>query len=165
MKWKLIFILVTTVLSSKIFSECQDPLWLFADSQCKSYNLFSYQDTCMRGILEVDPYELKIDTGDSYDGSIYLNFNYQFQSDTFFIRDTYDTDLLRYKDFRPGFAGLWRCGPKEWALLTWHDINTSSLPIRGYTKSTKSMFDGGQYILLQIPPMGLPEPLVNSVSL
>jgi hypothetical protein len=57
-------------------------------------------------LLVVDPYKVKFDTGESYDGSVYLNFNYQFQSDTFRIMDEYDKELLRYKDFRPGFAGF-----------------------------------------------------------
>lgn len=107
MKLRLIFILVVTVLSSVTFSKCIDPLWLFADSQCTSYSLFTFQDTSMRiDFLVVDPYKVNFDTGESCDGSIYLNFNYQFQSDTFRIIDEYDKEIVRYKDFRPGFAGF-----------------------------------------------------------
>ena len=46
------------------------------------------------------------DTGDSYDGSPYINLDYQFSSDSFIVKDQYDTSVIMYRDLRPGFAGF-----------------------------------------------------------
>ncbi|MBN2189312.1 MAG: hypothetical protein JW699_07645 [Chitinispirillaceae bacterium] len=48
------------------------------------------------------------DTGDAYSGNLpyYINFDYQFSSDSFIVKDPYDTNFVMYADLRPGYAGF-----------------------------------------------------------
>ena len=80
--------------------------WLFSDNGQTLFQYFRYCDTARTGdfncfALESDQI---LDTGASYDGSKYINLNYQFTSDTFRIYDEYNE--LQYEDFRPGVAGF-----------------------------------------------------------
>jgi hypothetical protein len=107
-----------------------DPFWMFADTgsttcHTLSYNYFRYCDTIRTGTnndnscfaLELDQFPDTGDTwGPSYDGSHYINFKYQFSSDSFYILQTYypcwdpaDTcpdDTIARLPPRPGYAGF-----------------------------------------------------------
>jgi hypothetical protein len=94
-----------------------DPLWMFTDSVPVRFSSFRYCDTLRSGgymcySLESGQFP---DTG-SYDGSRYLNFDYQFTQDSAYMLqahypclnpyDTCGADTL-YRDVpRPGYAGF-----------------------------------------------------------
>jgi hypothetical protein len=85
-----------------------DPMWMFSDDAQIIYQYFRYCDTARSDnylcqALESDQLP---DTGDSFDGSKYINWDYQFSSDSFYFRDEFDSSLIRYSDCRPGFAGF-----------------------------------------------------------
>jgi hypothetical protein len=90
------------------FGVTLDPMWMFSDSNHVIFSYFQYCDTA-RNIdklcyaLESDQLP---DTGDSYDGSRYINFDYQFSSDSFFIWNEFDSSIIIYRDKRPGYAGF-----------------------------------------------------------
>lgn len=107
------------------FGVTLDPMWMFTDSNHIIYQYFRYCDTARDGdylihALESDQIP---DTGDSYDGSRYINFDYQFSSDSFYIRDEFDTSIILYRDWRPGFAGF---------KTAW-DYGMSGFPLARYT--------------------------------
>jgi hypothetical protein len=69
------------------------------------YSYFRYCDTARDGDYLCTQYPP--DTGDSYDGSEYINFDYQFSSDSIIVKDQYDTNHVLYRDApRPGYAGF-----------------------------------------------------------
>jgi hypothetical protein len=63
------------------------------------------------------------DTGSTYDNTMYICFDYKFSSDSFFVYDEFDTELLLYKDFRPGYAGF---------KMVW-DYGMTGYPMARYT--------------------------------
>lgn len=85
-----------------------DPMWMFSDDANVIYQYFRYCDTARSNnylcqALESDQLP---DTGDSFNGSKYINWDYQFSADTFYILDEFDPTIVQYKDCRPGFAGF-----------------------------------------------------------
>jgi hypothetical protein len=95
------------VLSAGSAFGTMDPVWLFGDSVNTLYYNFHYCDTARNtDILCVEEYIFP-DTGVSWDGSKYINFDYQFTSDTFpKIMDPFDPNSILYSAVRPGFAGF-----------------------------------------------------------
>ncbi len=91
------------VLSSWSAFGTEDPLWMFADSGNLWYTSFVFYDTA-RDINFNRTYAT--DTGNSYNGSYYINFNYQFTTDSIFVKDPFDTNTILYRDWRPGYAGF-----------------------------------------------------------
>lgn len=97
-----------------------DPLWMFADQDGMVYGQFRFCDTTRFEDLNcVEQKEGGLpDTGDAYNGT-YINFNYQFSSDTFKVYDRFDVNTVRYQDYRPGYAGFktaWDLGMTGFAL-------------------------------------------------
>lgn len=84
-----------------------DPMWIFLDTLEKIYADFRYCDTARNGdwLCQSLLSDQIPDSGDSYNGSKYINFNYQFSSDSFYIRDEFSHDVI-YSDLRPGYAGF-----------------------------------------------------------
>jgi hypothetical protein len=90
------------------FGITQDPVWMFSDNGLVFYQYFRYCDTARHEnylcfALESDQIP---DTGDSYDESKYINFDYQFSGDSFYIKDEFDSSIIHYSFCRPGFAGF-----------------------------------------------------------
>lgn len=103
----------------------QDPVWMFSDNGLVFYQYFRYCDTARDDnylcvALESDQIP---DTGDSYDESKYINLDYQFSDDTFYIRDEFDTSIIHYSFSRPGFAGF---------KTAW-DYGMTGFPVARYT--------------------------------
>jgi hypothetical protein len=93
------------VLSAGSVFGTMDPVWLYGDSVNTLYYNFHYCDTARdMDILCVEEYSFP-DAGDSWDGSQYINFDYQFTSDTLKVKDPFDSSI-RYSAVRPGFAGF-----------------------------------------------------------
>jgi hypothetical protein len=86
----------------------RDPLWMFTDNDGRIYQYFSICDTSrkMNFNCKYSHLDQFVDTGNTYNKSKYICFNYQFSNKTFYIYDEFDTTLVRYKDCRPGFAGF-----------------------------------------------------------
>jgi hypothetical protein len=92
------------------FCNIGEPMWMFSDVDNVIYAFFRICDTnrtkdVLCRALESDQFP---DTGDSYDKSRYINFNYQFRStDSVIVRDEFDTTAISYRDSpRPGYAGF-----------------------------------------------------------
>ena len=85
-----------------------DPLWMFSDEGLAIYQYFQYCDTARTDdyLCQAKESDQIPDTGDSYDGSQYINWEYQFSSDSLFFRDEFDNTIVHYRDCRPGFAGF-----------------------------------------------------------
>ena len=93
------------------FGNAFEPMWLFADSTPDPliFQEFRYCDTARSIDQCIYPYNYTItvpvlDTGGSYDGSVYINLDYQFTSDIIVISNQYG-DIL-WTGLRPGFAGF-----------------------------------------------------------
>ncbi len=89
-----------------------DPMWMFTeatDEKTLIYACFRICDTVRSGdyiCLALESDQLP-DTGDSYNGSVYINFDYKFNSDPIVVRDEFDTSIILYSDSpRPGYAGF-----------------------------------------------------------
>lgn len=119
-QWRVLTGLFIVLLSGTALSAL-DPLWMFADLDGLTYGEFRLCDTTR--LDDINCLEQRYgdlpDTGDAYNGSSYINFDYQFSSDTFKVFDRFDTELIRYKDYRPGYAGFktaWDLGMSGFAL-------------------------------------------------
>jgi hypothetical protein len=93
---------------SAFSSTILDPMWMFSDSGTQIYGDFRYCDTtrggnffCREKLSDQIP-----DTGDSYNGSQYINLDYKFTNDSLYVREEFDSSLVLYRDWRPGFAGF-----------------------------------------------------------
>jgi hypothetical protein len=105
------------VLSAGSAFGTQEPCWMFKDTSSIIYGSFRFCDT-QRTELDVCCDELSAGYPDtnSYDGSQYLNFDYQFNQDSVYLIQTYypctvpeDTcpdDTVRRYAPRPGYAGF-----------------------------------------------------------
>ncbi len=83
-----------------------DPMWMFSDQPGAIYSSFRYCDTARTNYLCISSqYDELVDTG-SYDGSKYINFDYQFSSNLFVIINRWDETDTLYRDYRPGYAGF-----------------------------------------------------------
>jgi len=85
-----------------------DPTWLFTDSVPTLFAYFQYCDTARTkdfGCFALEADQI-LDTGASYNGSKYINLDYKFSSDSFFVKNEFDPNVIEYKDRRPGFAGF-----------------------------------------------------------
>lgn len=86
-----------------------DPVWMFTDRDdlILTYSDFQYCDTTR--VKDYNCTALKSDqipdSGSSYNGTKYINLDYQFTQDTFKIINEF-SKKVDYKDFRPGFAGF-----------------------------------------------------------
>jgi hypothetical protein len=103
-----------------------DPMWMFVDTLNTIFANFRICDT-FRGndylcrALESDQFT---DTGDSYDKSRYINFNYQFSSNPIIVRNEFDSSQIDYQDSpRPGYAGF---------KTAW-DYGMTGFPLSRYT--------------------------------
>lgn len=120
--WKGVIGLLVVLSATSTPGVWVDPIWMFTDTGKIYYTNFRYCDTARNGdylcfALESDQLP---DTGVSLDGTKYINFNYQFTSDSLFIRDNFDPDVIHYRDKRPGYAGFktaWDYG------MTWYPIS------------------------------------------
>ena len=126
MKKLIRFAMISCIILSagSAFSAPLDPMWMFTDTTGGRSLIFAYFricDTARSGdymCLALESDQLP-DTGDSYDGSIYINFDYQFSSDSFLVKSPYDTNLILYRDLRPGYAGFkttWDYGMRGFPL-------------------------------------------------
>jgi hypothetical protein len=82
----------------------KDPMWLYCDKSFTELLWMNFKifDTCRsQAVLPLYP----TDTGDKYDSS-YINFNYQFSTDTMKLYDPFDPTTVTYSDYRPGYAGF-----------------------------------------------------------
>ena len=93
------------------FGSAFEPMWLFADSTAYPlfFQEFRYCDTGRSFDKCTYPYNFTttvpvLDTGDSYDRSVYINLDYQFTSDTIVISNEYGD--IYWQGLRPGFAGF-----------------------------------------------------------
>ena len=89
------------------FASPLDPQWMFSDRDDLIYLNFQYCDTARKldfNCVKTDYGELT-DTG-SHDGSKYINLDYQFSSDSFYILNEWDPTDTIYRDCRPGYAGF-----------------------------------------------------------
>lgn len=108
------------VLSAVSAFGAKDPLWMFTDSAPVIYSSFRYCDTIRSG-SGVDEGCTTLESGafpdtDSYDGSQYLNFDYQFSQDSVYIlqsiypclspHDSCGADTVFSTAPRPGYAGF-----------------------------------------------------------
>lgn len=120
--------MVVVLLSGPVFGAPNDPLWMFTDTAGGKSLIFQYFricDTARSGdyfCLALESDQLP-DTGDTYDGSIYINFDYQFSIDSFFVIDEFDSSVIHYRDLRPGYAGF---------KTAW-DYGMNGFPISRYT--------------------------------
>ncbi len=91
-----------------------DPSWMFSDTSDYLYQNFQYCDTTRTGdwnCLALNSGQLP-DSGDAWD-STYINFDYKLVNDTFKVFDEFDTELIRYQDYRrcvAGFKTAWEGG-------------------------------------------------------
>ena len=83
----------------------EDPFLMFGDSGIPIYTSFRFCDTAREMDFNC---AYGTDTGDGYAGDMpnYINFDYQFSSDSFKVVDPYDTTFVLYSDLRPGYAGF-----------------------------------------------------------
>ena len=86
----------------------QDPLWMYSDSGIATYGDFQYCDTARSGdwFCHAKLSDQIPDTGDSYNRTQYINLDYSFTNDSLIIRDEFDSTVIQYRDWRPGFAGF-----------------------------------------------------------
>ncbi|MBN1760612.1 MAG: hypothetical protein JW863_19950 [Chitinispirillaceae bacterium] len=126
------------IISFKLVSGApsQDPMWLFKDLPNSSdllYIALDIYDTCRsQSFNKIIP----TDTGVNYDGSAYINLDYQFTTDTLKIIDRYDSTNVKYSDYRPGYAGFkldWDYGMTAWNLAKYKYLVLSHLgPLPGH---------------------------------
>jgi hypothetical protein len=90
------------------FGKTLDPMWMFSDSNFVIFQYFQYCDTARNidKLCYAQENDQLPDTGVSYNGSRYINFDYQFSSDSFFIRNEFDSTKIIYRALRPGYAGF-----------------------------------------------------------
>jgi hypothetical protein len=103
-----------------------EPCWMFADTSSTvyvPYPDFRYCDTTRDGdyMCYETQYDQLPDTGDTYDGSHYINFNYQFSSAPVIIVNPFGDTLYR-GSARPGYAGF---------KTAW-DLGMSGFPVARY---------------------------------
>lgn len=81
---------------------------MFSDDNEMLYENLNVCDTSRRGDYKClySRWKPIPDTGNAYNNSKYICFNYQFSSDTFYVYDELEPTWLRYQDCRPGFAGF-----------------------------------------------------------
>lgn len=89
-------------------SKIYDPYWMFSDNNEVPYEYFSICDTCQKKefncrLLTAGQFP---DTGKTYNNTKYICFDYKFSSDSFFVYDEFDNELVIYKGKRPGYAGF-----------------------------------------------------------
>ena len=107
--WKsIIGLIIIFPAGSALCSILLEPLWMYSDSGSASYSDFRYCDTARNGdyFCRAKLSDQIPDTGDSYNGSQYINFNYKFTNDPFYVFDEFDSSIIHYSDCRPGFAGF-----------------------------------------------------------
>jgi hypothetical protein len=97
-------VMISVVLSAGSVFGTMDPVWMYGDSVNLIYTYFRYCDTARD--LDLMCNEYPPDTGVTWDGTQYINLDYQFSSDSFFIKNQYDTTIILCRDLRPGFAGF-----------------------------------------------------------
>jgi hypothetical protein len=81
---------------------------MFSDNnEALSMNI-SICDTCQTKEFNCKTFEADElpDTGNTYNNSRYICFDYKFSSDTFYAYDVFDESLVIYKGRRPGYAGF-----------------------------------------------------------
>jgi hypothetical protein len=130
-----------------------EPMWLFADStpDLPIFSEFRYCDTARSIDQCTYPYNFTttvpvLDTGDSYDGSVYINLDYQFTSDTIVISNQYG-DIL-WTGLRPGFAGIktaWDGGMVGFPLSRYKYLLLSHKgPLSTHKVTVKVWYNDGQ---------------------
>ncbi|MBN1759455.1 MAG: hypothetical protein JW863_14095 [Chitinispirillaceae bacterium] len=85
-----------------------DPQWMFTDVvEDQIYSSFQYCDTARNDNYHCmsTQYDDLVDTG-SYNNTKYINFDYQFSSDSFYVVNRWDETDTMYRDYRPGYAGF-----------------------------------------------------------
>ena len=103
-------IVLCLVLSAGSAFGLKDPAWLFEDTRTDNiFSDFQYCDT--NRTVDVNCLALQSDqlpdSGDSYNKSKYINFDYHFNHDSIIVRDDFDETVIKYKDKpRPGYAGF-----------------------------------------------------------
>jgi len=136
---------------------------MFADSVTVWYNQFHYCDTLretnfglnkpdtgdtFHGFYKARSFYYPTDTGASYDGSYYINFDYQFSSDSLIVRDTsYFQDTIIYRGWRPGYAGFktaWDYGILGYPLARYkYIIMAHKGPLSTHKVTIKFWYNGG----------------------
>ncbi len=101
-------VIAAFLLSSRSAADLLDPSWIFYDSTVV-YGDFRYCDTTRK--VDVLCHAWKSDelpdTGDSYNGTTYIDFNYQFNINPIPIKNTFDTTQIDTTFLpRPGYAGF-----------------------------------------------------------
>jgi hypothetical protein len=81
-----------------------DPIWLFKslDPDSLLYSEIQVYDTCRTDFLM---HLIPTDTGDAFDGE-YINLDYKFTADSIYFRDKFDSNIIKFRDKRPGYAGF-----------------------------------------------------------
>jgi hypothetical protein len=104
----LTFMLFLTGSVIPVQSKIYDPYWMFSDNNELLYNEFSICDTCRTREFNCKSLEAEEipDTGKTYNNTKYICFDYKFSSDSFFVYDEFDKELVIYKGRRPGYAGF-----------------------------------------------------------
>ena len=93
-------LVVLMVLVINLSGANYDPDWLFTDSHEVIFSIFRYCDTARTGdhLCCSSEYDELPDTGDSWDGSVYIILDYQFSSDSLYIFSKYNRDEVVYRD-------------------------------------------------------------------
>jgi hypothetical protein len=137
-------VMVSFKLASGVTST--DPMWLYKDLPAADllYITLDIYDTARDiSINKIIP----TDTGASYDGSMYINFDYQFSADTMKIFDKYEPENLKYSDYRPGYAGFkidWDYGMTNFNLANYKYLVMSHLgPLPGHKVIIKFGYNSG----------------------
>ncbi|NLG18133.1 MAG: hypothetical protein GX556_12445 [Fibrobacter sp.] len=127
-----------------------DPSWLFSDNGQTLFQYFRYCDTSRIGdyncfALESDQI---LDTGVTYNGSKYINLNYQFSSDTFRVFDEFDETVIQYQDYRPGVAGFktaWDYGMTGYPLARYkYLVFAHKGPNSNHKVTVKTWYNNGE---------------------
>jgi hypothetical protein len=96
--------LVFVLLSARSAFGTLEPCWMYGDNVPTFYSYFRYCDTARNDDVLCTQYPP--DTGDTYDGTAYINFDYQFNHDSIIVLKPFDT-AVEYRDGpRPGYAGF-----------------------------------------------------------
>lgn len=113
-----------------------DPIWLYSDipDEDKIYSGLQIYDTCRtQSIFRVIP---ETDPAGSYNQTEYINFEYQFNTDTIKVVDRFDTSVVLYSDYRPGYAGFkidWDNGITTFPLAKYKYLVISHMgPLEGH---------------------------------
>jgi hypothetical protein len=139
-------ILMCLLLTSGFGAVSIDPLWMYKDlpDSERTYNSLIVRDTA-RGNYEFDQ-RYPTDTGDAYDGN-YINWNYQFSTDSLIIKDKYDPTTVLYRDYRPGYAGFkidWDNGVTGFPLARYkYLIITHKGPLPGHKVTIRFGYNSG----------------------